>query len=102
MAIEQLQAVGNLLGVLLGGLITWLVSRHYYKKAGDELYLASENLRQEALEINRLTNIVLRGLHNAGIFEVTWQDGKPIGLVLKLKAKSEVKTSTSDVNLTVD
>ena len=88
--------------VLLGGLITLLASYIYYKKAGDELHFEANKLREESLEINRLTNVILRGLHNSGIIEVTWKDGKPIGLVVKLRGKIEVKSNISNAELKID
>jgi len=79
-----------------------LASYIYYKKAGDELHFEANKLREESLEINRLTNVILRGLHNSGIIEVTWKDGKPIGLVVKLRGKIEVKSNISNAELKID
>ena len=31
--------------LLIGSIITWLVSRHYYKKAGDELNVEAKKLK---------------------------------------------------------
>jgi hypothetical protein len=96
------QVIEQAMGVLLGGIITWLVSRYYYKRAANELCQEAAKLREETIEIRRLTNIILRGLHNAGICEVKWQDGNPVGLVIKLRTKIDVKSSTSNINLTVE
>ena len=70
----------NIIPVLIGGatsgVITWLVSRHYYKKAGDEL-------KQEATRLHRLTNLVLHGLENAGIMELVKDaSGEPTGIII--------------------
>jgi hypothetical protein len=46
-------------GVLLGGLITWLVSWLYYRTSAREL-------RAEAAELRRLTTLMLRGMEHAG------------------------------------
>jgi hypothetical protein len=93
--------VQTALGVILGGIITFLASYFFYKRAGDELRLEANRLREEASEINRLTNIILRGLHNYGILEVKWEDGKVVGLFVNLKGRVEIKTSISDVNLSL-
>ncbi len=46
--------------VLLGGLITWLVSWLYYRTSAREL-------QAEAAELRRLTTLMLRGIeHRAG------------------------------------
>lgn len=88
--------------VLLGALITWGASYRYYKKAGDELHFEANKLREESLEINRLTNMVLRGLHNSKIIEVTWKGEKIVGLVIKLQGKAEAKTNISNPELIID
>ena len=44
--------VVSVAGVLVGALITWLVSRHYYKRAGDEL-------REEAALLHKSTNAIV-------------------------------------------
>lgn len=54
-----LNASQPLLGVIAGGLITWLVSRHYYKRAGDEL-------REEAKALRNQTRIILLALEDMG------------------------------------
>jgi hypothetical protein len=36
---------GTLIGIVLGGFITWIVSRYYYKKAGNELLNESRKLK---------------------------------------------------------
>ena len=49
--------VVSVAGVLIGSLITWLVSRHYYKRAGDEL-------REEAAFLHKSTNAIIYFLQN--------------------------------------
>jgi len=76
--------ISVLIGVLSGGVITWLVSRFYYTKAGDELKQEAAKLMQEAIELDRLTNLVLHGLENADIVELVKDaSGKPTGIVIK-------------------
>ncbi len=90
------------LPLLFGAVITWVCSYIYYVKAGEELRFEANRLREEASEINRMTNIILRGLHNSGVIEVTWKEGKTVGLVIKLQAKAEATTSTSKPVLDID
>jgi hypothetical protein len=73
--------ISAFVGVAIGGVITWLVSRHYYKKAGDQL-------KQEATELRRLTNLVLRGLEDAGSVRLKRDtSGKVIGLIVEGSTK---------------
>ena len=74
-----------LIGVLIGGVITWRVSLFYYKKAGDELKQEATNLMQEAIEVDRLTNLVLHSLENAGIVELVKDaSGKSTGIKINI------------------
>jgi hypothetical protein len=43
------------LGVVLGGVLNWLLSRHYYKRAGDEL-------RNEAIALHQGMSAVVGAL----------------------------------------
>ena len=64
---------------LIGGLITWLVARRYYKKAGNEL-------RAEAKELQRLNGILLRVMEAVGLTEISRDEsGKPLGLKFTLQ-----------------
>lgn len=69
----------NLGAVLVGGLITWYVSRRYYMKA-------SEDLRKETSELLSLSKITLVALKNAGICELKWDKDrkKIVGLVISV------------------
>ena len=74
--------VSGFVGVAIGGFVTYLVSRHYYKKAGDEL-------KQEATELRRLANLVLHGLEDAGSVKLNRDtSGKVIGLIIGASAKA--------------
>ena len=81
------------LGVLVGALVTWLVARCYYVKA-------SNDLRTTAEELRHLNEMILSALEQANLVEINRnENGKPVGLVLKLSgtvsAKSEVHGSLS-------
>lgn len=71
----------NILSVFVGaaisGVITWLISRRYYKKAGDEL-------KQEATRLEHLNTLILHGLENADIVELAKDaSGKPTGITIR-------------------
>jgi len=64
-------------GAAISGVITWLVSRHYYKKAGDEL-------KQQATRLECLNKLILHGLENADVVELVRDaSGKPTGITIK-------------------
>ena len=92
------------LSLAIGAILTWFFSYLYYVKAGDELHFEANRLREETAEINRLTNIVLRGLHNGDIIKVKYnKDGKVIGLVINLKeTKVKVESNASNAELDID
>ena len=80
-----------LFSTLIGAVVTWLVSRCYYKKAGDELCAETQELR-------RFTNLILRAMENAGWVQVSRdENGKPLGLILGAQAKL-----TATANLKAD
>lgn len=81
--------IATVVSLAAGGALTFLVSRHYYLKASEELLLESKRLRD-------LTNMVIRGLHNAGLVEYTWDEkGNPKGVMIKLSFKAEGRGTMS-------
>lgn len=64
-----------LLSTLAGALITWVVSRNYYKRAGDEL-------KAEAARLQRTSELILRWLELRGEDVSVLRDeaGRPAGL----------------------
>jgi hypothetical protein len=69
--------VGTLAGIVAGGLITWLASRHYYLRAGADL-------SREAAELRRLTELILGALEVAGLVELDRDpSGVPIGMRIR-------------------
>jgi hypothetical protein len=90
------QIVDILVGVLLGGLITWWFARGYYKKAGEELKI-------EAGKIRKLAKLICRGLEEAGLAEFSRdKDGEPSGIYINLKASGVRSKSGVRGTLTVD
>ena len=70
-------AVSSAVGTLAGGLITFLCSRHFYLKA-------AKGLEREAVELRRLTTLVLRGMEESGLAELNRDEsGRITGLILK-------------------
>jgi hypothetical protein len=91
----MLQFIGTIVGVIVGGLITWLVSRYFYKRAGDEL-------RIEADRIRKLSNLICRALEQAELAEFkSDKDGGISSLYVNLKAVGGGKSGGS-ATLTVD
>ncbi len=54
--------------VLIGSLITWLVSYAYYKRAGDDL-------KEEAKSLKNQTQLILTALEQGGLVELRRESG---------------------------
>jgi hypothetical protein len=54
--------VTTLVGLIVGGLITFFVARYYYVRASEDLLAESRRLRN-------IVNLLAGGLINAGLFE---------------------------------
>jgi len=79
-----------------GAFITLVVSRYYYIKA-------AEDLKNEASELKKLNNLMLRALEKAGLAEFNKDDNGIIkGMKINLSSKTECKAETSDVNLEIN
>lgn len=79
----------TLLGIIVGGYITYRASKEYYEKASKELNEQSQKL----LSVN---NLILRALEEADLAEYTKdEDGNIIGLVIKLKQSINASTTAS-------
>lgn len=83
------QFIGTIAGVVIGGLITWLVAWLYYKKAGDEL-------KTETGRIRKLNNLICRGLEQAKLAEFGRdKDGEISGIYVNLKVSGGGKSGES-------
>ena len=72
------------LGVILGGLITWLWSKHYYQKA-------SKELKEEAEKLRNVNNQILLGMEIAGLVTLTRDaKGNPTNFVLKVNVHDAI------------
>lgn len=89
------QFISGLVGVLLGGLITWLVSYHYYEKAGDELGIEAGNIR-------KLANLIGHALEQAGLAQFKRDaKGEMTSIYVDAKAAISAKSKLTG-SLTVD
>ena len=81
---------GSLLGIVVGGFVTWRVSRKYYKIASDELRKESDELRKEIANLQRLNTITINVLEENGLAKINHNDkGEIIGSERKLAGKSQ-------------
>ena len=71
----------TLVGIFVGGLITWIVSKHYYSKAG-------EDLKEEAIRLHFHNKLMLVMLEDQGSVKLRRDDdGDIVGISYSLKAK---------------
>jgi hypothetical protein len=63
--LEKPDVIETLVAIAVGGIIAWLVSRRYYKKAGDELRQEAESLRNKSEELRKLQELTIYALTNA-------------------------------------
>ena len=86
------------LGIVLGGLITFLASWFFYRRA-------SEDLRQEADELRHYLGITLRVLQalsgNGHSFSINWDtQGRPIGVSYQVAVNDQIAIRGDvDINL---
>ena len=87
--------IASIVGVILGGIITWLVAKRYYMRA-------TQDLKGEASELRRLSELILRGMENAGWVKLNRdKEDKITGFIFELSTKVNAKLKTSAVDLTV-
>lgn len=83
----------TLISMGIGGFVTWLVSQHYYKKAGEEL-------KEEAKDLRTLSRMILRWLEVEGNNIEIKRDGNgnPVGLTRTAGTTDAVEISDIKVN----
>ncbi len=63
--------IWTLVSLLVGGIITFLVSRHYYMAASEELTNEAEKLRAQGERLHRTTQVIAISLEVAGLAKLT-------------------------------
>jgi hypothetical protein len=81
--------IGTIIGIIIGGVITYMVSRHYYVRAGDDL-------RKEASELKKQIKWLLLGMEKMGWVKLNRdQKGNVIGYVFEEIMTAGSKTGGS-------
>jgi hypothetical protein len=77
------------LSVLIGGFITFFVSRTYYKRAAEEL-------KKESAEARRLTRLVLCAMENVGLATLARDEaGTIVGIDIKVNLEGVSATGAA-------
>jgi len=85
----------NLVSFAIGTIITWFITKWFYKRA-------ALDLKSETLKIRRLLDIVLYALEKAKMVKVNRDaSGQVIGMEFELFVNSAVHSMTSD-NVTLN
>jgi hypothetical protein len=70
-------------GSLVAGVISWWVTKRYYVKASEDLRQAASALKQETLEVGRLSTLILKSLEEGEVVELNRDENrKIIGIVI--------------------
>ena len=76
-----------ILGTLVGSIVTWLASSHFYRRAAQDLIVETEALRKH-------TQLILRSLEEAGFVELARdQEGHIAGIVFDASGSSGSQSS---------
>jgi len=90
MAMSQEALVSLFVGSIVSVVATWVFTHIYYRRAGQDLTLESERLRQETGHTRRLVNILAQALEAARVIDVTWGAGGELnGIVIHMTGISE-------------
>jgi hypothetical protein len=87
--------LSTLVALVAGGVITFLVARHYYEKASSDLKDEAAALRKETARLKRHTTLILRGLEDAGLVEYTQDEQTGEIIAIKIKASASANTGSS-------
>jgi hypothetical protein len=89
--------LGNFAGVVAGGLISGMVARFYYRRAGEELKREAGALRRETARLRRHTTLILRGLEEAGLVEYNRDEqGEIVSMVIKGSVEFNPRARSED------
>jgi hypothetical protein len=79
----------SLAGLILGGVITFFVSRHYYIQA-------TKDLKDETTKLRKYSELMLRGMESAGWVEYNRDsEGNPIGIIFIESGGATIHLSAS-------
>ena len=70
--------VSTVVGVLAGGFITWICAKRYYERS-------SQDLEQESRRLRSHLKIILFGLHDAEIIDLTWDPQTDLPVAIRLQ-----------------
>jgi hypothetical protein len=77
------------IGVLLGGLVTWLCSMYYYEKA-------AKTFKKEVADLQRLNGYMLLGMENMGWITLNRDSqGRILNFVHKINVQDAIHTMDS-------
>jgi hypothetical protein len=90
-------------GVIVGGFITWLVARYYYKRATKDLGAAVSGLQEETDKLKHLNALLLLAVESGGNFELARDEqGQiqrgPNGLPVAARIGGEIHLVDADVD----
>lgn len=87
---------GVVLGVILGGLINLLCSKHYYQKASEGLKKEAEGLKNETEKVRKNTKMILDGMEIANwVTIIRDSQGEPLAFVIKINVHDAISTQGS-------
>ncbi len=64
--------------LLAGGIITWICAKLYYERS-------SQELRQESQKLRSHLQIILFGLNDAGVIDLTWDPQRDLPVAIRLR-----------------
>lgn len=74
----------GIIGIIVGGIITYQVSKNYYENSANDLKKESNELKEESKRLRHKTDLILKGLEEAKIIKVSRDStGDIIGIVYK-------------------
>jgi hypothetical protein len=71
---SQETLVSLFVGSIVTAVVTWAFTHIYYRRAGQDLARAAEQLRQETARTRHLVNTLAHALEAGGHIDVVWAD----------------------------
>tara|TARA_R110002074_G_scaffold365015_1_gene538628 strand:- start:13 stop:288 length:276 start_codon:yes stop_codon:yes gene_type:complete len=86
---EAISILLGLVGIIVGGIITFSVSKNYYERA-------SADLMEETARLRKLNTLALKALEEGGLVRFNRNSsGEIVGLVYEVSINETIKTSAS-------